>query len=452
MRIYLAIFLIAQSLRSASRARWTASLLHLVLASSIAGCGGGGGGGSEDPPKAEGRRFLLSATAVQAVPNFEPFYQLAPAGFSLSDLAQDVDVVTVVLEHYGVPWDEFAAASSPPQDHPWTIAMNRFAEAALASGKPVAVQTVLSRASLAGKAVSRNGMLVVESNWTSACFNFANAPQYARAYERFAAWIAARFRPQHFVHAVEVNSFYESCGEGVAWTALVEVANRSRRAIKSVSPVTQVYPSFTLNELYGGTANGFDDVAVDALQGLERDRLGLSVYPQGVRNTDGAPLTPTDLPADYLQRVRHRNPAEPKVVITETGWNSENLALGPPTNCAVALGSDERVAAGYLAWLFRRAQDDAIELVTWWSNRDLLPEHVMSTCYPDAEPPAHAACQGDPWCAAVNVFRTAYPDHADLGESIFKAFGTMGLRSHDGTPKPAMWAVWQAALGRPRED
>jgi hypothetical protein len=32
---------------------------------------------------------------------------------------------------------------------------------------------------------------------------------------------------------------------------------------------------------------------------------------------------------------------------------------------------------------------------------------------------------------------------------LMKAFGTMGVRLYDGTPKAELYSLWNAALGRP---
>ena len=212
------------------------------------------------------------------------------------------------------------------------------------------------------------------------------------------------------------------------------------------SPSAHVYPSFILSDLYSSSLNGFDAVAVGALSALQRDRLGLSAYPQGLTNDAGQPIIPADLPADYFRRLRDRNPAEPAIVITETGWNSDDLVVGTPGACSIPLPSTEQRASDYLDVVLSRADLDHMDMVTWWSDRDLIPQQVMATCYPVASPPTFSECGTDPWCPPVNIFREAFPGDPLAGELLFKIFGTIGMRRYDGTAKPLVIQRWQTAL------
>jgi hypothetical protein len=53
----------------------------------------------------------------------------------------------------------------------------------------------------------------------------------------------------------------------------------------------------------------------------------------------------------------------------------------------------------------------------------------------------------------VDVFRGAAAsgstDTQFLGEVLMKAFGSMGLRLYDGSPKPMVYPLWAAARARP---
>jgi hypothetical protein len=59
-----------------------------------------------------------------------------------------------------------------------------------------------------------------------------------------------------------------------------------------------------------------------------------------------------------------------------------------------------------------------MDLVTWWSNRDLVVTELMAEC----------PCDFDPtWCTIVDIFRgpaSAGPDVQFFGELALKAFGT----------------------------
>jgi hypothetical protein len=431
--------------------RFAAGVLCLtLLLSPLVACSGGNDADAVPPPPAPTRSYLLSATAVQAVAGGQPFYQYTPAGFSAAALAADTDVVSVVVEHYGLPWDDFAAAATPPDVHPWTQTMRRFADAARATGKPVMLQLVLSRDRLAANARAQGADLVIDSGWQPPCFDFSSGsdgPRYRQAFRRYVAWMVELFAPAYLVHAVEVSTYRRVCGPGARWQALIDTANEAFDAAKALRPAMPVFPSFVLGEVYGNDVAGFDTAFFAQFDGLRRDRLGLSVYPQGLRGaTAGA------LPTDFFSRIRQQRPTEPRIIVTETGWNSDDLRVGTPAQCTTALASSEAAALDYLSQLLARAQADGIELVTWWSTRDLLPAAVMAACYPTAvatSVPPFAACDTDPWCPAVNVFRASDSANPTAGEIVFKAFGTMGLRRYDGTPKAALLQRWEAARAMP---
>jgi hypothetical protein len=433
--------------------RFAAAALALtLLLPLLVACSGGNDADTDavPPPSAATRSYLLSATAVQAVAGGQPFYQYTPAGFSAAALAADTDVVTVFVEHYGLPWDDFAAAATPPDVHPWTQAMRRFADAARATGKPVALQLLLSRDRLAAHARAQGAELVIDSDWQPPCFDFAagsDGPRYRQAFRRYVAWMVELFEPAYLVHAVEISTYRRVCGAGASWQSLVDTANEAFDAAKALRPAMPVFPSFVLGDVYGNDAAGYDAAFFAQFDGLRRDRLGLSVYAQGLRGAVAGAL-----PTDFFSRIRQQRPTEPRIVITETGWNSDDLRIGTPAQCTTALASSEAAALDYLHQLLVRAQADGIELVTWWSTRDLLPVAVMTACHPTAiatTVPPFAACDTDPWCPAVNVFRALDPDDPTAGEIVFKAFGTMGLRRYDGTPKAALLQRWEAARALP---
>jgi hypothetical protein len=85
-----------------------------------------------------------------------------------------------------------------------------------------------------------------------------------------------------------------------------------------------------------------------------------------------------------------------------------------------------------------------LDLVTWWSDRDLLVNQVMTDC----------PCTFDPtWCYVVSSIRgpasTGTFDTQFFNEILMKAFGTMGLRDCMGVPKASVMAPWRDPLARP---
>ncbi len=389
------------------------------------------------------RPFLLSAGAIQNWPGEEPFSQLThPPDYTFADLARDVDVAALFVEHYGLPWDEFAASADPPADHNWTAIMTRLAEHARATGKPLSLQMVLSRDKAAGKAVSKpDGRIEVLSDWSGACYSFKDHPDSARAYVNYVAWMVRTFQPKYVNVAVEIDKAYRACGAGPAWDGIVDVERRAYDAARAAKADVVAYFSVNAEDLYNESLTGFDRTLYDALSNLKRDRFGLSTYPSGTKLANGSRATPADIPDDYFTRARTINPQEARILIAETGWNSRDLKVGPPAACVTIAGSSDAMQDNYLQTLLRLAGARDIELVTWWSQRDILPAEVMDTCYPDAPPPGFTGCGGDLWCLGINIYRRIAPSNLAFGDVVFKGFGSMGLYQSGRRPQAGAAAL-----------
>ncbi len=395
---------------------------------------------------AESRSYALSVAGIQTKPGNDVFYGLTISG---PDLAIDADMVTAVVEAYGVPWNIFAESEAPPAEHIWTKTMTSMAANLRSGGKPIILQLFLTRERLTGLAMADDS-LKPDDNWASKCFNFSgDHSKYMTAYARYAAWMTRTFKPRQVIVAVEVNEYLHTCGKGDGWSKVVEVSNKAYDAVKKVDPKILAYPSFTAGPLYLDHVNGFDLNTYKLLSAFKRDRFGLSIYPKILKRADDKPPLPSDLPADLLTRVRNQNPLEKLIAITETGWNSNSISYGTPDQCVSnAVISSEDEATFYLRWLLKTSQSNNVKLVTWWSKRDLLPKAVMGTCYPTIGLFSSGACNGDIQCAAVNIFRKAFGGDGVLGELVYKVFGTMGLYDYNGRPKPALLAQWKKALAQ----
>ena len=401
------------------------------------------------------RPFAMSSTSVQAYPSHAPLYQNYSPSFTLNMLSSDVDVITVFPEYLGIPFTEFAQSVSPPADHPWTIQMTALANAAKSTGKPLMVEIVLTRDFPVANAVNANGSLELNPAWAPTCMDLTSA-QYATvapAYLNYATWIAKAFSPKYLVIMVENNLYYVHCGGNTAsWQALVNIERSAYDAVKAQFPSMIVFPSFKLEDLYDQSLAGFDQVEYGALAKLKRDRLGIATYPFGIQLSYGF-ANPYQLPFDYLTRVRDRNPSEPSIVITETGWNSASLAVSYNSSCySNLIYSDPSFENAYTQFLIYSAYVGGFDVIAWWSDRDLIDSSVMNVCPPQATPPAFPECNGDLWCVAINNARTApaagwSPAFAELA---FKAFGSMGLRNYDGTAKSGEWGLWNQFLALPK--
>jgi len=401
------------------------------------------------------RSFYMSVSGIQAVPNTQPVYQNFPANYPPQAVGQDTDMVTVFPEYLGIPFELFTSSTTPPASHPWTIQMNALAAKAKAVGKPILLQTVLIRDVPVAKATG-TATVTLDAGWAPRCMDFTN-PAYASlatSYPNYVYWLAKIFSPRYFVVMIEANLYYVNCGGNTAsWRKLVEIYRASYTRAKTANLSSVVFPSFKLEDIYRQSLTGFDQAQMTALAPMTRDRLGLATYAYGVRPDGVRFANPYELPADYLTRIRDRNPAEPKIVVTETGWNSEPIALTAAGSCVRNyLYSSPAFEAAYMNFLMQSAYVGAFDGVVWWSGRDLILGTAMSTCYMQVTAPEFAECNGDIWCRAVSAERSyprpnTTPEHAEL---VFKAFGAMGLSTYEGVGKSGVADVWRKFLAIPR--
>ena len=173
-----------------------------------------------------------------------------------------------------------------------------------------------------------------------------------------------------------------------------------------------------------------------ALANLERDRFAVSSYPY-LFGIDA----PADLPADWFTRAGDRG-SEP-MVIAETGWIATDAVALHPNGCVTALASSPQEQAAYFERVVAAAESRRMDLLTWFSDEDVLPVELMTDC----------PCTFDAsWCAVVDAFRaSAGSDPVDqfFAELMLKGFGTMGLRERDGTPRSPIFDRWAEILALP---
>jgi hypothetical protein len=391
------------------------------------------------------RSFALASGGVQLVVTGSPLgLQITPA-----NLADDNDAIEVHQEFYGIPWDAFEAGTSPPPE--WVALMGSIASAARATEKPVFLSLTMlngGRSELAAKTVVDSGNVKSQDGWSTLCYDFHAAPDAAtvkQGYLRYVGWMIDEFSPRWLNVAVEVNLFFEKCPAAI--DGLVEVANAAYDAAKAKRADLIVFPSFQIDHLYGyssdscpSTSQRSDcfDAAYAKIAPLKRDRFAMSTYPMYSQFQ-----TPDDLPIDWFSRGPARGGERP--LVAETGWNSSSIVVQPRSGaCAKVFTGSEADEAKYLGRVLDAAQTGGIELVNWWSDRDLVVDALMTDC----------PCTFDStWCAVLDIFRgpatDAGPDTQAQGELGLKAFGVMGLRAYDGTVKPDVYARWTAARATP---
>ena len=404
------------------------------------GSSGAGANGADAGTSGQTRPFLLASAGTQLLIDGPSIgLQLTEA-----DLAEDVDLVAVHQEFYGVPWQSFVDGSAPPAE--WSARMQALADHAHAVSDGVFLSISMlngARETLAERTVIEDGQPKGEDNWAVRCYDFATAADGAQmraAYLRYVEHMVELFAPTYLNFAVEVNLFFEKCPDAVP--GLIEIANAAYAAAKAKQPGLIAFPSIQIDHLYGVADDscpaGMDeDVCFERnyaqLEGLERDRFAISSYPF----LQGQSLA--DVPDDWFERAAARGGE--RALIAETGWLSTDLIAQNGDQCTTVISANEAAAAAYLERVLADADRIPLELVTWWSNRDLLPAGLMTNCPCDYEPT---------WCQVVDVFRGAAggpltPGADYIGEILLKAFGTMGIRDYDGKPKPALSALWNEA-------
>lgn len=396
-------------------------------------------GAEDDASTPAAKRPLLATSGAQLlVTGSRPGLQLTAA-----NLADDADVFAVHQEFYGIPWQAFEAGTAPPAE--WNALMNELAAQAQAANKPVFLSISMlngARERLAATTKIENGQVKTTDETSATCYDFATAPDRTakrQAYLRYVEAMVERFQPAWLNIAIEVNLFFEKCPAATA--GLIEVINAAYDAAKAKRSKTLVFPSFQIDHLYGYSKDSCPDPAMRAkcfddhyaqLIGLRRDRFAMSSYPflNGVS-------APSALPADWFERAAARG--NERGLIAETGWLATPLAAKlDDGTCMRVFDYADAASQAFLERVLSDAVRAKLELVTWWSDRDLVPVELMTDCPCDFELQ---------WCTVLDVFRgpavAGVPELRFLNEVLLKAFGTMGLRRYDGTPRAGHLAAWK---------
>jgi hypothetical protein len=400
----------------------------LMVAATCIACG------KHDAQPGPTRGYRLASAGVQAFPGETLLYQITAA-----DVAVDADVVAIHEEFYGIPWDEFEANQPPPDA--WAAEMEELASIGRAQHKDVYLALLIGREWLADKTAIVGGSIQRVPRWSARCYDFAAAADGAAkrmAYARYVDWMVRKFQPRWVNVAVEVNTFLGNCP--AAWPGMVGAERAAYDAAKAAKPDAVVFASFQIDALMGysgcptnKTQQQCYDDNYGQIANVKRDRFGVSTYPHLLEPFRRV----SSIPADWFTRAAARGGE--RAIIAEAGWITDPDVAALNGVCTAALASDEAEAVAYLDLLLAAAQERGIELVTWWSDRDIIPASAMTEC----------PCTFDTtWCATEQIVRSsAGPDPGAqyVAEVLFKMWGTMGLRRYDGSAKPALMSRWTAA-------
>ncbi len=376
-----------------------------------------------------GRSFLLASSGVQFLVDGGLGLLITPA-----NLSEDADVIEVHQEFYGLPWDAFLNGTDPPQE--WTSAMTAIAQSVAATGKNTFLSITMlngGRNSLAARTTIVNGTVQSTDHWAAQCYDFASAPDGAamkQAYLAYVGWMIDLFAPTYLNIAIEVNLFFDQCPASAA--GVVDVSNSAYALAKTKNPALVVFPSIQIDHLYGYDSSTCPDAGQRAacfqnlyaqIAPLKRDRFAMSTYPML-----GVASAPSDIPNDWF--ARGAAVAGERPLIAETGWNSSSLvAQLDDGSCYTAFTEVEANEESYLDFVLSSAAADDLDLVNWWSDRDLVVTQLMTAC----------PCTFDQvWCEVLDIARGPATDGGGepqfYGEVELKAFGTMGLRDYLWNP------------------
>jgi hypothetical protein len=132
------------------------------------------------------------------------------------------------------------------------------------------------------------------------------------------------------------------------------------------------------------------------------------------------------------------------IMVAETGFHTGNISVGLgesvlEKSCTCILESSTEKAMAWMQYLISLAQRKSFLMLVWWSDRDLIPSGVEGCpC------PAHTSAVDATYCRLVREIRAEFALTKQppwLGELVYKQFGTMGLRSFNGTPKRLL-SLW----------
>ncbi|MEW8433234.1 MAG: hypothetical protein AB2629_04400 [Candidatus Thiodiazotropha sp.] len=436
-------------------------IAKLALFAVTAFLGGCGGSDNDSDPVTGTRPFLLGST---------PFFtrhdgiRVIFPDWRFENL-DDRDLLSLhVDDFWGVPWDFCDASACTNLPRSWVDQWQQLVNDAQASGKTLylAVSPLGGRQTLAPNVLADGS---TEENWNSTidangCYLFTSDPDaagYKVSYITFLKYLVELVNPDYLSPAIEMNMPFTRCAaQKAAWIAWYGDVHA---AIKSAYPELTVFPTFQLEYMYGNAEPGaacasgtmaecFETRLNEALA-IPGDRIAFSSYPAAwVYHAEFDYSFPRDtLSKTVLATTR-------KIWIAETGWPAEPLLSSYPHGNNGSCGSpvypatmevpgigaidvaNETAQNDYISWLLESADRNSLEAVVWWLNRDYLDDSVTGNeacpCLPE----------GDSTCMFLDDIYTVGGEQVEV---LFRLFGNMALRRHDGSPRQAL-TTWRSYL------
>ncbi|MEJ2393373.1 MAG: hypothetical protein P8Z77_01100 [Candidatus Thiodiazotropha sp.] len=437
-----------------------AILLLLVCLAVFSGCGGGGSGPA---PATETRPFLMGSTPFFASHNGS---NVTMPDWRFENL-DDRDLISLhVDDFWGVPWDYCDATACTNLPQPWIDQWQQLATAAKATGKRLylAASPLGGRRTLAPKVLADGS---TQADWNSntdanGCYLFDSdsaADTFKAAYISYLKTIIDLVNPDYFSPGVEINMPFTICpAQKTAWIAWY---NDVHTAIKAAYPQLVIFPTFQMEYMYGistpeaacsnGTSEACFETRLNEALTIPGDRLAFSTYPAAwVYHAE----FDYSFPRESLTKAAQITSR--KIWIAETGWLSVPLlssyAHGSSSACGSSIYPDtldipgigsvnvanDTAQSDYISWLLDSADENNLEAVVWWLNRDYLDESVTGNALCPCVPTGNTTCL---------MLEDFYTVGGTTIEVLFRLFGNMALRHYDGSPRPGL-TIWQTYLNR----
>jgi hypothetical protein len=300
------------------------------------------------------------------------------------DLAEHAEVI---LMQPNIAWEEFVGEQSDSE-----LRENLRNMALLADQH--GLDTIYIVDPLNG--LNRREFLGLPTGWDP---TFAN-PAVREAITNLSLWILGEFQPRYLGLSSEINTYLEAHPEEIPH--YLSLYREIYKAIKAESPDTQVFVTFQWEQvsgLFAGASSGEPDWDQIELFEPDLDLWAISSYPFVAFET-GA-----EIPDDYYTPLLTRT--DKQLAVAEGGFVSR--PTGPFSG---------------------NPQDQVDELMAIYDQIGSRLDFWINLILDDFDPAAIA----DP-------MREQGRSESDI--STLGLFASIGLREHDGTPKPAM-AIWDA--------
>lgn len=438
--------------------------------------------------------LLFASTPVQIDTATQDYYFYFDNAIPLNE---DVDIVAIHDDYYGVPWTAFL--SQGPLPVTWLTRLNATLESVLKWNKKVYLAYEMLSGPLrtcpAQNATDGpdNQPVVTPFTPCTSCYDFSTTsnPEAAALQKAYALYVS--FLIEAYLNnnvtlvginlAAEINLGAGRICDSNWFNGVVSYYNGIYLVVKNlltsrgIGETIPVFPSIQIealmgvqsgqacaNELTGESPSPALQKCISDGLGLVapllKDSFGISTYPPMV--------TGEFVPMWYLDSVLQQLSVKDRssFLVAETGWNRVstivNLANGsvggivehpqqlidPPVDCVLVINSSISLANEWLSYLIKLGEIEKWTFLTWWSDTDLLYESSLNTC-PCSTPPEFSSS-----CTFITAFREIEQLEGGSpaqGELVAKAFGSMGLRSLDGETTLLWETIQKARQKRERE-